>query len=249
MLREKAPRKCQDTGHLVTNFSDLVLRISEFANEIGVKLKPFYSNDFPFFCALPHHQKIAVIQAATSYVDICERTKMDGGLANSKTFVWNGIKSLGLRPTSELFNLLNEDHVVEIHDFSARQMFRNFNYFKYSSYDLESLLCRDIHQLFSYDENAIKYLLQWFNEVQSGQWAEMKPFNLKPTHINELQSPFKYELKVEFLFGGPLFDSTGRPAATISLEKATIEKSAMTIKDEETLLNEFYKGSPDLRLV
>jgi hypothetical protein len=241
--------KVRESNTLKIRFSEVALNISRLAAEVGIRIKPFFSENLPFFSLLSIPKKTAVVEAASSYVEVCEQSKKDGKLADSRTFVWNGIKNLGLRPTSDLFSVLTNDHIVEIHDFNARQLFRNLNYFQFSSYDLESLLCRDIQQLFSYEETAIKYLRGWFQDVESGKWSTLRPFNIPATHIAELGSPLKYKLKVDFIYGAPLYDSAGNPSATISLENAKIVKSANSVLGEEALLNDFYKGPPDLRLL
>lgn len=237
-----------------TSFEDAffytVSQIAKLAAEVGIRIRPYYSSSLPYFNQLSVAKKIAVLSAANSYLSVCEQTKMSSNLADSRTFVWTGIKSLGLRPSSDLFSRLQGEDIVEIHDFSARQLFRNLNYFKYSSYDLESLFCLDIHHLFSYEERTLGHLMQWFKEVASGRWDNIKAFNIQPTKIVELQSPLKFELKVDFLFGGPLFGSDGKPAATVSLERARIEKSAAaSIEEEEGLLNSYYKAPPNFDLV
>lgn len=232
-----------ERGQLINSFSDILTRISALGREADIQIEPFTSPDLPYFSVLPAAMKSSAFHAAKAYLEICENTKLAGGIKDSKIFVWQGIKSLGLRPTSDFFNYLSDDSVVEVHDFHARQLFRNLTYFRYSSYDLESLFCRDIHQLFSYDKSAIEYLLTWFEEIKSGQWPGMKPFNLPTTPICEIASPLKYELSVEFQYGGPLFDRDGRPAATISIEKAKIENIPMSAYGEEKA---FLEHAPSL---
>src|SRR5580698_748223 len=100
--------KYTPSGVLEKRFSDIVSRISELAAGIDIQIRPFYSSELPFFSVLSTDKKNAVIHAAFSYLEICERCSIDGKLSDS-TFVWDGIKSLGLRPTSDLFNLLTDE--------------------------------------------------------------------------------------------------------------------------------------------
>ncbi len=182
--------KREDHNNLVEAFSNVVLGISSLAKEIGINVRPYFNENLPFFSALKPKEKITALYAARSYLQICQKTKMGGTLSDAKLFTWQGIKSLGLRPSSDLFEYIENDHVIEIHDFSAKQLFRNLNYFRYSSYDLESLYCKDIQELFTYDDSTIAYLGKWFHQIETGTWNHMKPFKIPPYKIKESCSPF-----------------------------------------------------------
>ena len=136
-------------GSLVHEFISLAEQTVAFANLANCQLRALAGPHLPFFKNLDEKNQIEILRSLKTYNEICAETLANGdSLTDSKSFVWQALKKLGLRFSSDMFNFIQQENVIEIYDMNNVQIFRNFNFFGFTSYALEDLLCRPWVELF-----------------------------------------------------------------------------------------------------
>jgi hypothetical protein len=222
MLASQTTRNVDE--NIKCKFLSLCVEISQMAKSIGVEVLPFVERSLPRFSSLtPEAQKLAFRNLST-YHGICSSTIQAGNsVQESKSLIWFAIKAFGFRPTSDLFNFVTDDHVIEIHDQTGVQIFRNFQFYKFCSYSIEELYCVSWPDLFSHEGEFTQQILEKGMLLLSGNVNSTIPFNVTDHKIQETNSICKFQIRANVEFGSPLFNfETGRPEATIVLEKGDL---------------------------
>lgn len=203
-------------------FRDLSCEYQLFAKDAGIDLVPFYDSGLPLFSAQSELKQIEILEALEVCVKICRATHAQGfAMQDSPQLIWQALKELGFRPPSDLFSHMSDSHVIEIYSRENTQIFRSFNFFRYCSYSLEELYCKNWVHLFSRDHDAIiPMIMEFSHSVFNGTLRHTVSLRHIPEHIvRETSSLLRFKLKVGIHWGAPLFrENTSEPAGAIVLE-------------------------------
>lgn len=214
------------SGNSSIRSQDRFLLLSEeyrdYAREAGVSLVPYRGRDLPLFSNLEEVRKAEILHALETTVNICRSTKAQGKpMTDSPSLLWNALKELGLRPPSDLFGRIPDGEVVEIYSSRNIQLFRSFTFFKYCSYTLEELYCRDWVSLFARDDQKIvDLILDFLFDVFTGQLDRTASLSHIPNHtVRETESENRFVLEVGMKWGAPLYlEGESTVAAAIVVE-------------------------------
>jgi hypothetical protein len=211
-------------GNLKCQFTSLCIEISQMAKSIGIDVLPFVDRSLPRFSELSLLEQKIAFKNLSVYHGICSSTIQAGNsVREAKSLIWFAIKAFGFRPTSDLFNFVTDDHVVEIHDKTGVQIFRNFQFYKFCSYSVEELYCISWPKLFTHEGEFTQQILEKGMLLLSGTVNSTIPFNITDHEIHETDSICKFQIRANVEFGSPLFNSeSNQPEATIVLEKGEL---------------------------
>lgn len=211
------------------NFShiDIFKQVSEEISDLlakeGKTVQPYHSSDLNFFKILDSDQKVKVVSDIRSYLKICLETVNSGNaLSNSRQLTWKALQELGLLPTSDLFTKMSDEHVIAIYNSENKQIFRNLKFFDVSSYSLEDLYCRSWYDLYCRDKECEKIIMQ--NSISVFRGERDMCFNPQvPEHIlSELDSPFKFDIKINVEYLSPLYNESKQVAAAVTIDSCEI---------------------------
>ena len=142
---------------------------------------------------------------------------------NSPALIWAGLKELGLRPCSDVFNLMTEDRVVEIYSNEGIQIFRNFAFYEFCSYSIEELYCGHWTELFDRSSEMNQACADFLTNVFTGKLENTADLDFPLHQVWEIYSPLKVKVELKMIYGSPLFQvGTSKPVAAMVIEKAKI---------------------------
>lgn len=207
----------------INSFKTLCEQVSQMAQEMGIELRPYSSEDVPHFANLSEIAQTSSLNSLKIYSQICKATLASGSmLSDAKVLLWHAIQSFGLRPTSDLFNFVQDYHVIEIHDLTGIQIFRNFEFYRFCSYSIEELYCISWNKLFFHEASFTEKIIQQVGQMLSSNVKTVVPFNIDDHVIQEVNSVCGYQIKANIEYGAPLYDQHGNPAASIVLERGQL---------------------------
>lgn len=211
-------------------FRQISMKIADLGASVDIKITPFHNPKLPHFTKLPLPQQKNVIASLRTYLNIYESVLAEGAsILSSSRVVWNALLQLGYRPTSDLFSYIRDEHLIEIHDSSLIQIFRNIGFFNYCTYSLEDLYCNNLTDLYTRDEKLEKDLIGIVGKIYSGQVDRVIDPHLQPHVIQEKASMNKFAVFCHIQNMAPLYsNSEGNkaPVATITIEIAETFKVA-----------------------
>lgn len=208
-----------------TLFRAISTQISELAATVNIKVVPFHDKNLVHFSKLEGSHQLQILSSLEVYLSVYTTTQAEGGsILDSVRVVWNALMKLGYRPTSDLFSYICEGNVIEIHNSSFVQTFRNLAFFNYCSYSLEELYCFHLTQLYARDLTVEEDLMKYLKQIYSGEVKTVIKTNLKEHIITELSSKGRLQITDKIEFMAPLYESGGgrTPIATITIESASV---------------------------
>jgi hypothetical protein len=213
---------------LKTQFKTLSLSIVEIAKLHGIKIVPYNEENLALFSQHTHDSQKRILSALEIYLNIHLNIINSGGsIFDSSQIVWSALKSLGYRPTSDLFGHLGSEDIVEIHNSSLFQEFRNLNFFKFCSYSIEELYCENLHELYERDEKTEQAIIDFAKNIFSGKITTTVATEF-PTHYIYEKKGQKFIIEDKIKVIAPLFDlhsSNKVPIGTIVFESAKLINS------------------------
>jgi len=242
-LRVSATKDIHDSA-INNTFAQMTRATVEYAEMANCKLTALSAPDLPHFSKLPHSEKIRVLQSLKVFNEICREVLSDGkSLGDSPTFIWYGLKKLELRFSSDLFEYITNQNIVELYNRDNVQIFRNFDFFRVTSYTLEDLLCRPWVELFArVNPEHTQSLIDTCSKFYSRELNEVVPLSHVGVHrIIETDSPYSFKVDAVINYLAPLFDQSRNPVGCIAIETATLACDVPTGKKANHLLGEFYK--------
>lgn len=228
---------------LVEDFRDLADQLVQFGSRVGVRIIGYRDSRLPLFRALPFETQSSIVSELKIYLEICSETLANGhDLKNSRQLVWYAMRKLGYIPPSNMFDLVDDSYVIEVHDRELHQVFRNFVFYEYCSYSLEELHCRPWPELYKRDQGAMNSMLEVVESLleERSSWVDCRGIK---HFISETESAFRYDMNYELVYAFGLKDKLRKVEAMLLCEKAEI-LNAPSIEDEGRLLNEYLKVSP-----
>lgn len=212
----------------IHRFKTLALRYRDFALQAGVELTPFRDESLPLFTEQTSERRSQILEALGVRVDVCEETVAQGkSVSDSPVLVWNALKKLKLRPTSDLFSSITGNRVVEVHSLEGVQLFSNFNYYRYTSYSLEDLYCAPWNELFAHEPGSLEKLIGVVTKIATGEWTTTAPTGIPPHRVSEARSEQGFEILLDMQLASPLFaEGTSTPVASVVLEEVSFVKRA-----------------------
>ncbi len=148
------------------------------------------------------------VNNAKLYLEICQETLKapePAPLSNDNKLIWYALKKLGLIPTGDLFDLLDDSYVVEIYNPQGIQVFRNYRFFEISSYNFAELFIYPWHELYQRDASIDAHIFEYSKDIFSGAVKSTVNVTEIPRHnIKELFSPEKKKLEMQQRYFAPL---------------------------------------------
>lgn len=149
---------------------------------------------------LPETEFKSISSRLKIYQDVFQMASEQKELFNAvqeKQLLWFAMRSLRLAPPSEFFNILQNNHIVEIYT-GTRQVYRTFNYYSLCSYSLDELETTPWDQLFARKDPTVVEKI--FADVAVALQERRIVYSDIPPHwvvetASALQNEFMYKLE------------------------------------------------------
>ncbi|MFM6927784.1 MAG: hypothetical protein ACKOX6_04930 [Bdellovibrio sp.] len=233
----------QNEDHNVLEFTALAKQTVRFAMLASCNLKAFSGPNLPFFSKLGVLEQRNAIERLKVYNEICSDVLADGkSLKDSTALTWYALKKFNFIFSSDLFQYIHDDNVIEVYDRDNVQIFRNFHFFDVSSYTLEDLLCRPWTDLFMRaNQDHTQAIINTCQKFYTKEVTTVTPLANVGTHrIIESDSPFSFQVDAVVDYLAPLYDKSRYPCGFIAIESANLASQRPEGEVAERLLQKYY---------
>ncbi|HEX4924441.1 MAG TPA: hypothetical protein VFV50_10155 [Bdellovibrionales bacterium] len=203
-------------------FSDL----SRVLNSTGIPAQPFHPRNLETFASLPSERQEAIVAHFEAYLEtvktaILDPRKQDLTLEQEKALLAKTLKRLGLRHSEGSEEMLETGHIIEVYDQHSVQLYRNFEFFRHSSYSLMDVVTTEWFRLYQRPQKITDALIECARQV----FIHGKPVvpEVSEHILREIYSGARkaYLLKVKAIY--PLFEEkTGACTAILTKIKAEL---------------------------
>jgi hypothetical protein len=209
-MREYSNDVVFENQPLETQFKTLLTSYCDQASAFGIKLIPYQDETFKRFLSYSPERQRAIHQTFSKFYEILARAvKHEIDLNDNHALVWWALKEMGLRPSSDLFQSLEKDDVIEVYDPNFIQVFRTFNFFYLCCYSLDQVLTYEWYELYRRDEKITQDMVQICSNVITGK-IDRTFFSDYPEHtVEQHLSPDKRKIRIRHRFVSPLHGPNG----------------------------------------
>lgn len=118
-------------------------RYSEYLKRDGTQVLPYHKDSLDRFYAQTHKQQLLSAAILDVAVHAHEQPIQADELTRSKRYLWRAFQRLGLSPTSDFFDRISDENIVEVYSMDHKQLYRNHKFFEYAPVTLEEIIGMD----------------------------------------------------------------------------------------------------------
>jgi hypothetical protein len=162
-----------------------------------------------------------IISGVRSYLTILEGAASSSVSLrrNNHMLSWWTLSQLKLRPHSDMYGYLEDDHIIEIYNSENIQIYRSFDLFQYLSYSLSDIFSFNWHELYRRDEAVFGQMAQVTDKILTGE-IDTVTFTSFPDHyVEEIFSPSRNQATMKHSFFAPLYAPSGHVGGFFSAFK------------------------------
>ncbi len=201
-------------------FKTLAEDVAQLLSSGGVPVIPYHSALLPVFSNLNADRKKFSLNQLSFYKKSLEMAQ-EGRSINEKQSLWTSIKLLGLRPTSDILNLVTSEDSVEGYDITGIQFWRNFKFMEVCSYTLEEMFSIPWPERYERDLEASKLTYEVQKKINSGRLEETYDCDIHNI-IVETCSEKRNIIDAHHRHISPLYDDSNNVAGYIVISKVQL---------------------------
>lgn len=228
---------------IVLEYARDVAAFLQFARMAGIPAQGSSERAWQVLNEMPIQDLEALRDRFRVYRQACEQANRvnDGILGRDLNLLWRFIQLMGYRPTSDLFDHITGEDVVEIYDRNHKQIFCNLRFFSVSSYSFEELKHLPAKELFERPPELMELLIQEVSALFASSDPKTVQSKLPPHIAKELHSKRKYTAQVQQGIISPLFNPSGSVEAVVCSIKVRIlnveSEKIMPLSEAKSRLN------------
>jgi hypothetical protein len=210
-----------DNNSFLKQYRLLLETFCSLVNKEGLKTIPYSEKSLNAFQNLPSNNQHQIVSDFKNYVDVCEHTlQANFTLKNSKQFLWKMLGRLQLRPTSDVFDEMSDQDIIEIYRTDHTQLFRNLKFLEVCTYPVADLYVRPWTDLYARPPHVMDDIVE---NIQACI-AQKKTVRSTLPHyyLMELDSSLNQMFVVEQGIFSPLFDKDNSVVAFLCSIRAEI---------------------------
>lgn len=232
-MRENLELTSLDTSKaLVDEFLTVTLAISTLCKKYGMhRLEAHSQTGIQRYTSLPIEVKEKILQGCHQFLGFSDYAEKEGIdlRHNNVQLTWLALRQLGLRPHSDLFNHLTDEHIVEIYNENSIQIYRSFNLFQYLSYSISDIFCHEWWELYTRDTEVYDQMLDMNNKLLDGSVEGVVKTTFPDHWVQEIFSPQCLRSTMRHELCSPLTDKNKKNMGFISAFKIIDSKSTLPI--------------------
>lgn len=207
-------RKTSNNEEFFSQFRAVAEKVSAITARHGVTVKPYRSSELPLFRQLSFEaQGLALSQLNTFLKSLELFEDQEENLGEQDRALWYALSAFGLLPNSDMFKLFKSSDVVEIYDMEGFQIWRNFNFLKICSYNLEEMYSIEWFRRYERKPEDVKACGEAINDLLTGKTPEISMVQVPYHQIRETDSSEQLHLGVTYQWIARLKDRSGQLAA------------------------------------
>jgi PAS domain-containing protein len=152
-------KNTDDTLDFESLFRDQAEALVVLLKKSGIEIDALAGESLPFFSKLSPQKKETVIFALQALFEACEDMQAsDASLTRNRSIAWRVMNTIGFKPQSDVFGMLEESDIIEIYDADFQIVFATPAFFQLTSYTLEDLYCRPWTELWYREPEIHSYI-------------------------------------------------------------------------------------------
>jgi hypothetical protein len=199
---------------------DLARELESVSGKISTQLQPFGSFD-QLKSLTPEALNQAMKIVKMYQKRLSERTteSIFDVEADRKDFS-GSVMDLGLRTVDDIVSKFKSGHIIEVYDANFVQLYHNWVFHYYCSYDLATLITEPVWALYSRPAEINQRIMARAKEiVEMGETSERWDV---PTHfLKEVKIRTPRVFKIDFQWISPLVNARGKTVAFVSTNECT----------------------------
>lgn len=118
-----------------------------------------------------------------------------------KDLMWKFFAKLRFIPTSDIFDLIKDDHYIEIYDLEGDQIYRSLNYFDIVSFTVEDVLNLNWKRHYKRNAKVNLSLLGLTARIFTGQFKRTYDCAKVPAHevVETIASGYHFDLNIQHI--------------------------------------------------
>lgn len=226
----------KDLINTFEEFCATTLQMHTIAEKLDSTFRVFSDLDNIKLSNLPESEFKSISNRLKIYRDVFQMASEQKEIFNAvqeKQLLWFALRSLRLAPPSEFFNILQNDHIVEVY-VGSRQLYRTFNYYSLCSYSLDELETTPWDQLFARKDPSIVEKI--FADVAVALKDRRIVHSETPPHsvveiASALQNEFMY--KLEYIVPLTDLDNDAQDCFAAVLSAQLVNTPSETVRREK----------------
>lgn len=211
------------------DFKEVCEEIAHLLSEAGLSdIRPFAHPNMLHFSKMSVQAQKSCLTSATHYLNSLASIKESGwSLTDEKRSLWVALKFFGLRPTSDLLDLIEKSDAVEVYDLNGLQIWRNYRFMEVCSYTVEEIFCYPWDQRYYRDPEASAGVLKALQEFLTMPNIQTVNPRFENT-LTELFSSKRYVINVRHDYLSPLHTEGGQLSGFVVISKVEVVGSLAT---------------------
>lgn len=140
-MTAKTLEQPESSAQLAQKFRLATQRFAELALVESVTVTPFRDASLPHFSKLNYKKQLSVLGYLNQQLSLFEVAAEEGLSLRSTQAVWRALHKMGLTPTSDIFDKIEEGDTLEVYQSDGTSFFKNLRFFEFISMSLEELYC------------------------------------------------------------------------------------------------------------
>lgn len=211
-----------DKNSIENDFRSVLDQISKVLGRFEVQVKSYQSSSLKDFSKLSVEAKKIALKDAGTYLEVLmsDLDQLENNRYSEGQSLWLALRYFGLRPTSDVFEVLTNGSAIELYSSEGIQLWRNFKVMDVCSYTLEEIFCYTWQERYERDENATNKIMQVIS-----QFSSENPCTVKCSINNTLKEKFseqKLVVDVHHEHLSPVFNTSHKFAGFIVSSSARI---------------------------
>ncbi|MEK6774203.1 MAG: hypothetical protein AABY64_09695 [Bdellovibrionota bacterium] len=216
-----------DDINLIEDFKTTLDKISSILNSLGVSATSYHTSYLKDYSKLSSHQKKSALRDSQKYLECLTASELvepatddDRDTPDLGQSLWFALRHFGLRPTSDLFELLSMNDAVEIYNAEGIQVWRNLKFMEVCSYTLEEIFCYTWQDRYTRSEAATVQIMDVISK-----FSTISPKSIKCGIKNLLHEKFsvkKLTIDVTHEMLSPVFNSLNAVGGFVVTSKVKI---------------------------
>lgn len=191
---------------LLIEFLEATTHISGICKKYGYNLEGHSPTGIAKFLSHQKPVQKKILISCQQFIEFCMSAEKEGiNLRDNNTkLTWWALKQFNLRPHSELFNHLTDEHIVEIYNEDSIQVYRSFNLFQFLSYSVSDIFSHEWWELYRRDNAVFDRMLLLTNQLLDGTLTGIVKTNYPDHWVEEIFSPKKLRAVMRHDFFTPM---------------------------------------------
>lgn len=209
---------------VASEFKRLAEEYCDLIKSFGYKAKPYRNSGVLKFESCKIEQRTRAIAYLDANIELLKECVAQGdNPRNSAQMLWRILKKIKAVPENDIFDKIAQGDVVEVYLDDHIQIYRNLEFFNYTSFTIDELLCGTWYKLYKRDFLPSLKMMKMAFKLLTKRLNKTTPWNV-PEHIfDEIGSEENLRHSILLKYLSPLTNQ-GKMVGAICISHAKLDQ-------------------------